>query len=124
MKFCEAHWAALRKAIDDRGLTPLVAPDGVEATRRVVENLKHGDTPQNFDPLMGAHNAIVSNAMGIAGLAIMQSNADGSPRCPICFLNQCAKADGRPDVTFDSWIERAADDAAKLAGELGKVETA
>lgn len=44
MKMCETHWAALRKAIADRGLAHLGAKSGVEAAARAVAELKGSET--------------------------------------------------------------------------------
>jgi len=64
----------------------------------------------NFDPLMGAHWAIIGNlSTNNPGVLFM----DG---CPLCYANR-AHLEGCSDPTctdratyYDSWIERAADD--------------
>lgn len=108
MKFCEDHWTKLRTAIDERGMTKLVSKSGEEAARRTTEG--------GFDPLMGAHNSIVSNALERAGLELMNANPDGSERCPMCFLGShcenCA-------VIVETWIGKAADGALEEATSLG-----
>src|SRR5207249_3916186 len=86
MKFCERHWSALRTAIDVRGLTPYVAKGGADAAGRMRSETGDKLTADNFEPLMGAHNAILRHALDAAGLTIMAPNEDGSDRCPICYL--------------------------------------
>ena len=123
MKMCTNHWAALRAAIDKRGLSGLVPQDGKEAVRRMADQMQSG-TPSrgNFDPLMGAHNSILSNAVALVGLEIMQTNADGSDRCPLCFLNENTRLDRAEHgpAPFDAWIDRAADDMDRAAVQLGQ----
>lgn len=114
MKFCTDHWAKLRAAISERGLDKLVANDGAQVAQDLVDGRP--------DPLMAAHNAIVSNAAGKVGLAIMMPNDDGSDRCPICYLKALSLAAprcecGDPACTsesrakeFERWIEFAADE--------------
>ncbi len=107
MRFCPDHWAELRKAIDDRCLSEFVAQDDVEAADR----LTRGD----FDPLMGAHNAIMSNGLKYMGLSVMLSNDDGSQRCVICY-----------GLTFnegpEAWIAAAADAQLAKAKKLGFIK--
>jgi hypothetical protein len=136
MKMCMPHWTALRAAIDARGLAALVADNGEKAAANVASELADGQTIDNFDPLMGAHNAILSNALDAAGAVILFAAPDGSDVCPLCYLNdraryvwdagvaygmkpgdKCRCADptctatfpAQPD-TYDGWIDRAADD--------------
>lgn len=117
MKFCGTHWGALRAAIDNRGLSSLIPESGDEAVGKLVNQVEDGPRIDNFDPLMGAHNAIVANVMGLIGIAALFPNDDGSERCPLCYLNadhekycaysQCglARVNG-----YDVWIDNAADE--------------
>lgn len=118
MKFCADHWTKLRAAIDARGLSAFVAHDGADAMRRTVEG---DDGRSGFDPLMGAHNAIVANALSarLGGLAIMTPNEDGSERCPLCHL--VAACGCGADCPFTTWVDRAADDQLARARELNLV---
>jgi hypothetical protein len=123
VKFCEDHWALLRKAIDDRGLGGFVADSGEQLGKMMVSEATEGRTVDNFDPLMGAHNAIMSNALDLVGIALCAPNEDGSERCPLCFLTETHKANcDDPDCTvesFDHWIDKAADDMQAASEELG-----
>lgn len=113
MKMCDEHWAALRAAIVDRGLGAFVAKSGEAVVDRLVAD--------GFEPLMGAHNAIVSNGLNAAGLELMRPNDDGSERCPLCFLIAacpCARGAACP---YRTWITRAADDQLAEAKRLGLV---
>lgn len=127
MRFCETHWTDLRKAIDDRGLTPFVARGGADVLKRVGSQVS-GDalTAANFEPLMSAHMAILGRLMDIGGPAVLFDNEDGSERCPICFANQqhllrCTKPDC--SYSFDDFIAGAADDQLVEARRLGLVPT-
>lgn len=112
MKICAEHWAALRAAIDKRGLTAFVAKDGATAMAQMVKQIESRDTGKaTFDPLMSAHWAIVNNAMstldraGMNSLYLMAGGPEDPedpvdvakagekyagrtwPRCPLCYLN-------------------------------------
>lgn len=110
MQFCDNHWSALRAAIDKRGLSDLVASSGQEVSLRM-----RGD---GFDPLMGAHNLIVTNLIRVAGIGLMSIEG-----CPICEGNAahdegCSDPNCRPNW-YDAWIDNAADDALTEARRRG-----
>lgn len=105
MKFCSSHWEKLRIAIRERGLEGEVAKSGQEAVRDMVAGRP--------DPLMSAHLAIVSNAMNVVGLELFGTNEDGAERCPICFLVASCRC-GQDVCTFETWVERAADEQLAL----------
>jgi len=121
MKFCVNHWAKLRAAIVERGLDGLIAKSAEEAASRTMAELEAGPSRTTFDPLMYAHNAILSNVLDLAGLPVMMDNEDGTDRCPLCYMIshcRCGRGDG---CEFNTWIHRAADDARECALELGLV---
>ena len=97
MKFCDDHWSKLREAIRARGLDALVTDIGEQAASNLVNREKSGATVNIFDPLMGAHNAILNMAMDIIRnkyqqnpLMTMADNAEHPEwACPICALNWC-----------------------------------
>lgn len=116
MRFCADHWADLKAKVDAAGLSAFISNGGEEAVRRMTED--------DFDPLMGAHNAIVGNAISTAGLAIMMPNEDGSDRCPLCFLITrcgCGSGDACP---YRTWPDRAVADQIEEAKRRGLVATA
>jgi hypothetical protein len=122
MKMCPDHWSRLRAAISDRGLDDLVAKGGVRAARNLKSEIEDGPSMANFDPLMGAHNAILNNALDNMphGAALgMLTSPDDAPEqgCPLCVLNANVPNQAEPN-SFDVWIERAADDMKKLADEM------
>lgn len=149
MQFCSAHWAALRKAIDDRGLTPFVPKDGASAVQQMTTQLREGgESKQTFDPLMAAHWAIVNNVMGFidrtgnSPLYLMtggpEDPVEGYPgfegrtwsRCPLCYINlaheiSCTEQKCQLDkkAGYDWMIERAAEDSLTRAREFGLVGT-
>ncbi len=112
---CADHWAALRAAISERGLDPFVSKSGKEAAARMVAELTGGARRETFDPLMSAHNAIVSNAVEVVGLFIL--TVDG---CPICYIAAEAP-DGHPAKSdVKNWIRYAADGALEAAKRLAE----
>lgn len=143
MNLCQSHWDRLKVKLDERGLMRFVPTSGQEAHRRVVgqlENAQRGEeeiTRSNFDPLMNASMALLSNAMSAAPnpLALMcVEEGSERPPCPLCFCNagrhgaaQAAVAAGEghlwaePDNEgfFDPWLDRAVEDQVKRAAELG-----
>jgi len=103
MKHCDEHWARMRKAVDDRGMSHLVAGSGQEAVERVqreIEAHAEGDkpSPTDFDPLMAMNWNFCGRAMQTAGIVVMQEKDAyayeveaqyGIPRndghyCPLC----------------------------------------
>jgi hypothetical protein len=121
---CADHWQKLRTAIADLGMDGLVAKSGPEAVSRLVTEAESGATKTTFDPLMDAHNAILSNALDLVGIAIMAPNEDGTDRCPLCFINEGhlkgCKDEGCTWST-EPWIGYAARDAHARAKELGLI---
>ena len=97
MQFCQPHWAALKKAIADRGLDHLQVHSGVEAAKLTESQMKGGLTRENFEPLLAAHNMIVANALDAVGISLMRLKPDGSDPCPIC------------ELKAEEWIDKAAD---------------
>jgi hypothetical protein len=126
MRMCDTHWQELRKAIADRGLESFVATNSENAAAKLEAQWKDGEAKGNFDPLMGAHNAILTNALELAGLYVLEPNDDGSERCPLCFLEEGCRAkhtEAEP-CQYKSWPGRAADDMRSIAVRLGLLPTA
>lgn len=152
MRFCQAHWDRLRAAIDERGLSHLVAPDGRVALEQIADQLKRAergeepDTPVNYDPLMAAHWAIVNNVMSALGpnaLYLMTGGPEDQvegygkkyegrtwPRCPLCYINlahEVSCKDARCQLPkedgYDMWIDRAANDQVVRVAEMQKGES-
>ena len=119
MKFCSAHWAQLRTAIDARGLGALVADNGEKAASNLLSEVNAGTTIDNFDPLMSAHNAIMANALDAAG-GRAYDLLTGADECPLCYCNREDPANAVTRVNdYDRWIDRAADGALTAWTELG-----
>jgi hypothetical protein len=113
MKFCQTHWDKMRAAIEARGMTPLVASHGNAAIQNIADEIKHGQTIDNFDPLMAMHWNISGNLLELLGQAAgyLLSCREGEedpidvsklqdrpelaakflgkkwPLCPICYAN-------------------------------------
>lgn len=126
MKFCPPHWEKLRAAIELRGLTPFCATTDSELQRRMGAGPEVAPTSA-FEPLMGAHNAILTNTLRIGGMELFGPTANGENGgewCPICFLKTCPCGDPECPPKFEAWIDRAADDMLATAQELRLVGTA
>ena len=119
MRFCENHWGMLREKVDAAGLGTLVPETAEKAMAGLVDQIETDKTTvDNFDPLMGAHNAIVANGLDMVGLDLMQPNEDGSERCPICYLTAysqkwrgpndiCTCGCGERVPNFEEWLDLA-----------------
>lgn len=121
MRFCGDHWAKLKAALHARGLEQFMAKSSAELGERMTTELEGGDPAKSFEPLMGAHNAILANALRVAGLDLMAPKEDGGEWCPICYLLTCKCGDPECPKRFEGWIEKAADDALAVAKSLGLV---
>lgn len=87
MKFCQEHWSLCRKAVDDRGMSSLVARDGQAALDNVVAELQGDDAKKTFDPLMSLHWHFVNEALRCGGLYVMGDDPSGKNEghyCPLC----------------------------------------
>lgn len=102
MKFCQPHWDELRKAVDDRGLSHLVAGDGQKAFEAMARELEGRPEPGDWDPLMAAHWAITAHALECGGLYLMGEDEQGNQYCPLC---EAAKHKANPT----EWINGCAD---------------
>lgn len=126
MKMCKDHWERLKQAIDDRGLSGFISSDGGAAVKSMVSQADEGITVDNFDPLMGAHNAILMTTIEVVGLAVMATDGpDDGHWCPLCYLNQAhEKSCTDPACVldkengYDLLIDKAADDQLKISERL------
>lgn len=133
MRMCANHWAKLRAAIDNRGLSALVAETGEQAARNLISEVQDGRSIDNFDPLMNAYMAIITNCLSKLGPGIMLFAKPGDgDNCPLCAMNaasrdlwdraqanggKCPCGCGEPapaePQSYDGWIDFAADDQAE-----------
>ena len=104
MRTCVAHWDKMRMAVEDRGLSHLVASSTQESAERTIRELEcavAGDCPDvvDFDPLVSLnwHFAIVVlERRGLCVFADRGSEKDGMPEnkdekgfnhvCPLCLI--------------------------------------
>lgn len=84
VKFCLPHWERLRAAINERGLTSLIARGGAAAAERTTDEFKGTATDATYDPLMACHWMITNRALEGLGLYVLTTKEDGSEYCPIC----------------------------------------
>jgi hypothetical protein len=113
MKFCDAHWTVLRAAIQTRGLWHLVAPDGVDAARRVQAELDGEAVARDYDPLMAAYWMITGRALECGGPYLMGQKPDGADYCPLCELEEKSPAKAA------DWIEPCCDSVLERCRKLG-----
>jgi hypothetical protein len=100
MRPCPRHWAAMRKALDDRGLTKFVAGSGEEAAERVTNSISSAlegeeEDVKNWDPLMAMNFNFGARLLEGAGIGVMapreDEQNDGMPPndghvCPLCLV--------------------------------------
>lgn len=114
MKFCEPHWEQLKDKIKELGMWDLVSKGGQDLAERMQAEISgKGDGKWNFDPLMSAHNMIVTNAVRAGGLYLLEGDL-----CPLCELDKNKEA-MKEDSTV--WIEKAAQGALEYCREKGLV---
>lgn len=117
MKFCMPHWDGLKEKVKEAGVFLLVADSGEE----VVANLQaeaEGDESK-YDPLMDAHNRIMSNALNQGGLYLMEGE-----HCPLCELDKYAPPPPEgtePTTASGIWIKFAVDEVLAVCIERGLV---
>lgn len=119
MKFCQDHWTNLRKAIDDRGLTHLVAQGAEEAADRTIAELQGRSNLDTWDPLMSAYWNLSSKVLERVGLAALAEDF-----CPMCAVqesyNWYAKNNQTPPpaaADAQRWIDSCCDVMLKYAQE-------
>lgn len=118
MKICENHFEQLKQAIDDRGLTYLIAKNSLLAAQNFSEQARGIQTKENYDPLMSANWTIWGNALQCFGTEIMSPDAP----CPLCILDDHAATCTDTKCIKDSgsdWIGFAADGQVEAAKKLG-----
>lgn len=147
MRFCQDHWDRLRAAIDERGLSHLIASDGRLAIEQLADQLQRAQegeepvSPVNYDPLMAAHWSIVNNVMAQLGpnaLYLMSGGPEDPvegygpkyegrtwPRCPLCYINLAHEVSCKEENCalskengYEWMINRAADDQVQAVAEM------
>lgn len=117
MKFCQSHWDELRQAIDDRGLSHLVAKDGVAAAKRLVFELEGTDKPDDYDPLMAANWMISGRVLEEVGLVMMMGDY-----CPLCMVEDEGQRRGQRAGLASEWIKSCTDSVREYCVYLGLIE--
>lgn len=122
MQICAKHWAAIRAALDARGLTPFIAKSGEEAAARMQRMQEDGEeTKDTFEPLMGCNQMLMEGAIRMGGLAVINTND-----CPVCMAMKaaancpCGKSHSEAEIE-KHWTVDVADCALARAKELGLV---
>lgn len=130
MKICDKHWAAMRKAVDDRGMTSLVK-SGKENFETIIKELDgEKKLPNEYDPLMGMYWMVTNRALAKGGLYLLTQKEDGSEYCPVCeaMLHPCTCGD--PDCNQNTaekvehyWTEGVADAALQQCVAYGLIKS-
>lgn len=94
MRFCEEHWGILKESIEKYGLGRFVAKSGEEVMGHLKREIEGEATVIDFEPLMGAHNMLMSVASSYVGRRLFLQAPDGSHRCPVCELISYNWAEG------------------------------
>jgi len=113
MMMCQEHWDRLRRAIDERGLSHLIARDSKRALEALTKEAEGTAGPNDYDPFMAANWAIMSQALKCGGLYLMEDGPDG-PYCPLC---EAAKHGG--EGTDREWIIGSCDYQLEYARSIG-----
>lgn len=111
MKFCQLHWDELKAAIDERGLSHLIAKDGRGAVNRVVAEIEGTATDASYDPLMAAYWMITGRALEMGGLYLMTGDY-----CPLCELEKHTE-----HGVAAEWIQGCTDSVKVYCEEKGLV---
>jgi hypothetical protein len=133
MKWCQAHWDALREGVKARRMWRFVPQSGEEAFDNTVLELQgHGST---FDPLSGAMWQLTNQVMENIGKSEGPGGvvaAFGDPQwCPMCEVQASydwwddptknTDRSPRPDYALNAqgWIDGKLDGAAEYVKQQG-----
>lgn len=124
MKFCQDHWDKLGAAIDAEGIGHLVARDGNAAMANLISEAETGSRRENFDPLMGAHWAIIGRVSEVHPEVLLVEG------CPLCYAKErhaVAERDGLcpgapqcevTDEWFEAWIPSVAEHMRQIHEQM------
>lgn len=103
MKICKDHWQMMQTAVDERGMSCLIAKDGEAMMANTVRQLEEAQsnggvvsdetTKETFDPLMSMHWHWCNGAIANGGLYLLGRNPDAEDGefCPVCEFAKHAK---------------------------------
>jgi hypothetical protein len=121
VKMCQEHWDELKRLIDERGLRKFVAKDGEEAAKRMVRDINLGDELASYEPLLGAHNALITHCLATAGLRLLAPDEKGQEQCPLCVvIKECPCGEG-DKCGYRQWPTLAADGQVEIGKRLGLI---
>jgi len=109
----------LRKAIEDRGLSHLVAKSGEEAFENMKAELQ-GESSGSYDLLMNCNWMICTAALKEGGLYLLSGKEDGTPYCPICEDVAHNPPEEKEEVET-WWIDGPADSVLEYCRDEGLV---
>ena len=114
MNWCQPHWALLRKAVEDRGMSHLGAQSGQEAAKELASQIEGEE--ETFDPLLGSWSRI-NNAMADSLTKLGRGHEILQFKCPLCILVE----DGQPQ-TVANWVDGCTDQAKQYAISKGLIK--
>jgi hypothetical protein len=96
MRFCLGHWKDLKADLKRIGIIHLVSKNSTEATARIRRHIEGTAGPEDFCPLIFAHNLITGQAATYYGEGEF---------CPICRFNEIDTTTG---AQWIQWSVQAA----------------
>lgn len=121
MKYCERHWTQLRFSVEAHGMAHLVTPSGVQLFTDTVAELRGGDSAP-FDPLMACHNRVLQRALQHFGIALLDPDAEGNHKCPVCEILKVPDERGRDVEALElHYSDELAESCAGYCVEVGLI---
>lgn len=100
MQICKDHWQLMRDAVEERGLSGLIAKSSEAAMDNEVRQLEEAQATgkvsektvkETFDPLMSMHWHFTNDALRCGGLYLMGEREGGGEYCPVCEFEKNAE---------------------------------
>ena len=91
--FCQAHWDRLRTEIDNQGLNRFTSNSGIMVCDKLNNWYGGQYTEANFEPLMLAHNRIIT---------VMLENYGKYEGCPLCCIVEARQSEIADDCLTGS----------------------
>ena len=121
MRCCTPHWEALKKAVVERGLWPLVKT-GKALEESIAAEFSESRASEDFDPLLRATLMIYSEAVTLGGMYLMSRDENGKEYCPLCEADENVKPPAELKMKVSQhWIEGCTDAILALCQEQGRV---
>jgi hypothetical protein len=103
MQICDKHWKMMRAAIEERGLSGLVAQSGEALMERTLAEADGSATPAGYDPLAACNWMVMGRAIESGGLYLM--NGDFCPICEAMKHTAHLPRQGETEPVGEAWVE-------------------